>query len=86
MSLKIQLRAVLAAITLIATANSQVWAQGCSMCRTALEASPEGRLLAGSFAQGILLLFFLPYIIFVTIAFAVYRAYRKKAKEKQAEL
>jgi hypothetical protein len=56
------------------------FAQGCAMCRTALESSPEGRLLAGSFAQGILMLMFLPYIIFGTIAFAIYRAYRKKGR------
>ena len=51
------------------------------MCKTALEASPEGRFLASSFAHGILLLLFLPYVIFGTITFAVYRAYRKKSKQ-----
>lgn len=53
------------------------WAQ-CAMCRTALESSAEGKVLAGTFAQGILLLLFLPYIIFGTVAYAVYRAYRNR--------
>jgi len=51
------------------------------MCRTALESSPEGKFLASSFAHGILMLLFLPYIIFGTIATVVVRAYRKKSKE-----
>ena len=54
------------------------------MCRTALESSPEGRFLASSFAHGILLLLFLPYVIFGTLIFAVYRAYRKKRKSRIA--
>ena len=56
------------------------WAQGCAMCRTALESSPEGRVLASSFAHGILLMMFLPYAIIGTAGFVVYRAYRKKQK------
>ena len=50
------------------------------MCRSALESSPEGKVLASSFAHGILLLLFLPYVIFATISWAIYRAYRKKSK------
>ena len=53
------------------------WAQ-CAMCRTALESSPEGKVLASSFAHGILMMLFLPYVIFGTISFAVYRAYRNR--------
>jgi hypothetical protein len=56
------------------------WAQGCAMCRTALESSPEGRVLASSFAHGILMMMFLPYAIIGTAGFIVYRAYRKKQK------
>jgi hypothetical protein len=56
------------------------WAQGCAMCRTALESSPEGRLLASSFAHGILMMMFLPYAIIGTAGFVLYRAYRKKQK------
>jgi len=67
-------------LTVVALVALQVpaWAQGCAMCRTALESSPEGRVMASSFAHGILMMLFLPYIIFGTISFAVYRAYRKK--------
>jgi hypothetical protein len=54
------------------------------MCRTALEASEEGRFLASSFAHGILLLLFIPYAIFGTIAYAVYRAYRNRQKDANA--
>jgi hypothetical protein len=53
------------------------WAQGCAMCRSALESSPEGRVLASSFAHGILMMMFLPYAIIGTAGFIVYRAYRK---------
>ena len=55
------------------------------MCKAALENSVEGRVLAASLAHGILLLLFLPYIIFGTIAFVVYRAYKKKAKNSAAD-
>jgi hypothetical protein len=82
--MRFAIRAVVFSIALIIVTHSNALAQGCAMCRTALESSPEGRLLAGSFAQGILMLLFLPYLIFGTIAFAVYRAYRKNLKQKQA--
>lgn len=70
------LQAFLLAFVIVAL-EMPAWSQ-CAMCRTALESSPEGKFLASSFAQGILLMLFLPYAIFGTIAFAVYRAYRKK--------
>ena len=80
------MRRLLPAIAIIAvmiTLEHSAWAQGCSMCKTALESSPEGRFLAGSFAHGILLLLFLPYVIFGTISLVVYRAYRKKLKQQE---
>ena len=64
--------------------ESSAWAQGCSMCRFALESSAEGKVLAASLAHGILLLLFLPYIIFGAVSFIVYRAYRKKSKRSAA--
>ncbi len=72
-------------ITYLLVANVSAWAQGCAMCRTALEASPEGRVLASSFAHGILLMLFIPYTLFGLFAFIVYRAYRRKSKERQEE-
>src|SRR5207237_44290 len=36
------------------------FAQGCAMCRAALEQSAEGRLVAGSFAHGIIMMLVLP--------------------------
>jgi hypothetical protein len=62
-------------------AQLTAWAQGCAMCRSALESSPEGKVLASSFAQGILMMMFLPYAIIGTAGFIIYRAYRKKQKQ-----
>jgi hypothetical protein len=73
------MRKLLTAIFVMILLEAPVWAQ-CAMCRTALESSPEGKVLASSFAQGILMMLFLPYIIFGTISYAVYRAYRNKQK------
>jgi len=75
-------RPVTLAIAVFLALESPGWAQGCAMCRSALESSPEGKVLASSFAHGILLLLFLPYIIFATISWAVYRAHRKKSKQR----
>ena len=61
--------------------EESAWAQGCAMCRAALESSAEGRFVASSFAHGILLMLVLPYALFGTFAFIVYRAYRKKSKQ-----
>ena len=58
------------------------WAQ-CVMCATALASSPEGQALAGSFRYGILLLLVAPYIILGSIAYAVYRAYRKRSENRE---
>ena len=69
-------------IAAIMVLEPSAFAQGCAMCKTALESSPEGRFLASSFAHGILLLLFLPYVIFGTVSFAIYRAYRKKPKQQ----
>jgi hypothetical protein len=62
--------------------EAPAWAQ-CSMCRTALESSPEGRLLASSFAHGILMMLVLPYAIIGTFGFIVYRAYRNRQNQDQ---
>jgi hypothetical protein len=59
------------------------WAQGCAMCRRALEASPEGQAVAASFNDGILVLMGAPYIVAGGAAFAILRAYRKKKRETQ---
>ena len=70
---------ILLALAVLIPFAAPAWAQ-CAMCRTALESSAEGKVLASSFAQGILLLLFLPYAIFGTISYAVYRAYRNRQK------
>jgi hypothetical protein len=53
------------------------WAQGCAMCKTALENSAEGKALAKSFDYGILFLMGIPYAMFGAAGIVVYRAYRK---------
>jgi hypothetical protein len=57
-----------------------VFGQGCSMCRTALESSPEGKVLASSFAKGILMILALPYALVGLFGVAIYRAFRKQSK------
>jgi hypothetical protein len=59
------------------------WAQGCAMCRAALESSPEGKTIAAGLARGILMMLVLPYGLMGTFGFIIYRAYRKKSKERQ---
>jgi hypothetical protein len=58
------------------------WSQGCALCQTALTSSPEGRAVAGSFRQGILLLLAVPYSIAGIAGLAYYRA-RQKAKRNE---
>ena len=55
------------------------------MCRAALENSPEGRTIAASLANGILLMLILPYGLMATFGFIIYRAYRKKSKQRQQD-
>jgi hypothetical protein len=55
----------------------------CAMCVTALENSPEGRAMAASFNNGILFLLAMPYAIFASIGFVVFRAYRRKKAEER---
>ena len=55
------------------------------MCRAALESSPEGKTLAAGLARGILLMLALPYGLMGTFGFFIYRAYRKKSKQRQED-
>jgi hypothetical protein len=59
----------------------ELWAQGCAMCRAALESSPEGKTIAAGLARGILMMLILPYGLMATFGFIIYRAYRKNSKE-----
>jgi hypothetical protein len=65
--------------------HPDLWAQGCSLCRSALENSAEGRAVASSFNHGILMMLILPYGLFGTFGLFIYRAYRKKSKERQQD-
>jgi hypothetical protein len=75
-------------VSLLFIAVASVWAPvlhaQCAMCVTALENSPEGKAMAASFNNGILFLLAMPYAIFGTVGFVVFRAYRrKKAQDRQ---
>jgi len=55
------------------------------MCRAALESSPEGKTIAAGLARGILLMLALPYGLMGIFGFVIYRAYRKKSKQRQQD-
>ena len=65
--------------------ETSVMAQGCAMCRTALENSPEGRALAGTFNYAILFLMGIPYVLFGAAGIAIYRAYRQRSKKNATD-
>jgi hypothetical protein len=65
--------------------HPDLWAQGCSACRAALESSPEGKTIATGLARGILMMLVLPYGLMGTFGFILYRAYRKKSKERHED-
>ena len=71
--------AAIALLSILAIGMFQTSAEAqCSMCRTALENSPEGQGMAWSFAKGILFLLAIPYALMGTIGIVVYRAHRKR--------
>jgi hypothetical protein len=65
--------------------HPELWAQGCAMCRAALENSPDGKMIAASLANGILVMLILPYGLMATFAFVIYRAYKKRSKEQRQQ-
>ena len=72
---------VLLFIAVVGLLETSAWAQGCAICRAALANSPEGRILAGSFRRGIVILMAVPYGIFGTMGYAIFRAYRRKKND-----
>jgi hypothetical protein len=65
--------------------NPELWAQGCAMCRAALESSPEGKAIAAGLARGILMMLVLPYGLMMIFGIVIYRAHRKRAKEQELD-
>jgi hypothetical protein len=51
--------------------HPELWAQGCAMCRAALESSEDGKTIAEGLANGILLLLILPYGLLATFGFFI---------------
>jgi len=78
--------AVLLLIAVLLLLEPSAWAQGCAICRAALANSPEGRVLAGAFRRGILVLMLVPYGIFGSIGYAIFRAYRRKKNEAARDI
>jgi hypothetical protein len=76
------LQSLISSLVVMVLMEASVFAQGCAMCRAALESSAEGRFVARSFAHGILLMLTLPYALFAVFGFILYRAYRKR-KQRQ---
>ena len=69
---------LICSLVVIGLFEVSLFAQGCAMCRAALESSAEGRFVARSFAHGILLMLVLPYALFAVFGIIIYRAYRKR--------
>jgi hypothetical protein len=70
----VRLRPLLVVLAVLAVlgALAGTAAAQCAMCKTVLEQSDEGRSLAGSLNQAILLMIFAPYVvagIFAAVAF-----------------
>jgi hypothetical protein len=78
------LLSILLIVGTVALAPS-AYAQGCSMCRTALEQSPEGRAIAKSFDYAILFLMGIPYAMIGAAGIAIYRAYRSKTRQAEVK-
>ena len=77
-----RLLTIVSSIGLLGILTTSAFGQGCAMCRAALEQSAEGRLVATSFAHGILLMLVLPYVLLGIFGIVLYRAYRKKSKQR----
>ena len=74
---------LISSFVVIVLLEAPLFAQGCAMCRAALESSAEGRFVARSFAHGILLMLVLPYALFAVFGIVIYRAYRKRKHRQQ---
>jgi len=74
---------LISSFVVIVLLEASLFAQGCAMCRAALESSAEGRFVARSFAHGILLMLVLPYALFAVFGIVIYRAYRKRKHRQQ---
>jgi len=81
MLLKRRLSFAILLIALFILLETSAWAQGCAICRAALANSPEGRVLAASFRRGIAILMFVPFGIFGTLGYALFRAHRRNRKK-----
>ena len=85
MSLTKRITVALAVICIIAVVGAGPVSAQCAMCRTALSGSPEGRQLQGGFNNGILFLLPFPYLVFGTLAAAIWLSRKKSQTETQSQ-
>ena len=81
MSLTKRIPVALAVVGLVVLLGTGPLAAQCAMCRTALSESPEGRQLQGGFNNAILFLLPFPYLVFGTIAAAIWLSRKKNQAE-----
>ena len=79
------LLAVLLLVALPALLCDVLLAQ-CSMCKTVLEGSSEGRSWATGFNRGILFLLSIPFLVFGTVTLLIVRSVRSSSRRSPAEL
>jgi hypothetical protein len=77
--------AVMLSVLVIGLFQTPALAQGCSMCRTALENSPEGKEMSTHFNRGILFMLTVPYLLFSAFGIVLYRAHRKKKAARRPD-
>ena len=80
-----KLTGIISSFGLMLVLAPMAFGQGCAMCRAALENSAEGRLVANSFAHGIILMLVLPYVLLAAFAAVLYRAHRKRTKQRRQD-
>lgn len=56
----------------------------CAMCGASVQSSQEGSEIAAGLNSGILYLLAIPYLIFMTFAFIIYRTVKRNKQTKQA--
>ncbi len=75
----------LAVVCVVAVLGAEQLFAQCSMCRTALAGSIEGQRLQGGFNNAILFLLPFPYLVFGTLAAAIWLSRKKSQTETQSQ-
>jgi hypothetical protein len=75
----------LVTLGILILAGAPVLAQ-CSLCKTVLTQSPEGRQLSETFNFAILVMVFAPYLVFGSLALILFRSRIRRGVERWARL